>query len=573
MGLLAGARDLDEAAAWSQPSAALDHRQIAAMRLVLAAGALLITYLVPFEPDRLVGLTYTLLSLYTLYSAWIYVMVLLRRRAAERMLDWAHWVDVAWYTGLITLTRGTNSIFFYGFFFVILVASFRWGFAPGMRVALVSAVLFSAVGYLTAPDPSEFEQRFLIRPMYLLVLGYLMARWGGLEVAQRRRLEFLKGVSAISGPHLSVDQVAGLVLHRLTRLFEADASLLLMESPRPPGMTLRRVSRSDPEGAAASQRLPDELSRILLSLDPDSLVAYRRPDAIRDWPARPEGGSPGKPGASAGEAMRQRCESLAVTLEADAFVTVPLAWRKRNIGRLYVLSRRPRRFTESDGEFLLQVVDHILPLVEHLQLLDRLAADAAREERRKIALDLHDSVIQPYLGLQLGLAALRQKLGPDDGRVRDDVERLMEMIGVGIENVRGRVLTLREEAGSPGGFVPAIQRFAAKFTEISGIGVTVNVSGEIGIGDRLAADAFHMVAEGLSNIRRHTRASRAALDLECRDGRFLLRIENGGWDDPNAAAFTPRSITERAAALGGRVGVERLPDGGAAVTIEIPVSM
>ena len=116
---------------------AIDLRIVAAMRLILAASALVIIIVDPSEPDRLVALTYTTLSLYTVYSAILYTLTLRRPPLAGLAARWPHWVDVAWYLVFIALSRGTSSIFFFFFFFAILVASFRWGYREGVRVVLV----------------------------------------------------------------------------------------------------------------------------------------------------------------------------------------------------------------------------------------------------------------------------------------------------------------------------------------------------------------------------------------------------------------------------------------------------
>src|SRR6266508_4186975 len=109
----------------------IDARMISPMRLVLAATALLIIYIDPSQPDRLVGLTYSLLIGYTVYSAGVLLLSLLAPRRLP--LGVLHWLDMIWYVALIAASSGTSSIFFLFFFFPILVASFRWGFASGLR--------------------------------------------------------------------------------------------------------------------------------------------------------------------------------------------------------------------------------------------------------------------------------------------------------------------------------------------------------------------------------------------------------------------------------------------------------
>ncbi len=80
-----------------------------------------------------------------------------------------------------------------------------------------------------------------------------------------------------------------------------------------------------------------------------------------------------------------------------------------------------------------------------------------------------------------------------------------------------------------------------------------------------------MVSEGLSNVRRHTEATRAKLVLMGYGDHLILRIENDVANGQVPEHFTPRSITERAAALGGQARVEQCEDGGTAVVVAIPL--
>ncbi len=98
----------------------VDERLVNVTRLVLALSALIIIYLDPSEPDRLVNITYTTLALYTVYSAHVYFSCLRHESIFERIP--LYWIDVAWYVVLISLSSGTNSLFFFFFFFAILAS-------------------------------------------------------------------------------------------------------------------------------------------------------------------------------------------------------------------------------------------------------------------------------------------------------------------------------------------------------------------------------------------------------------------------------------------------------------------
>jgi hypothetical protein len=137
----------------SQPIESLDERLVNVTRFILALSALIIIYVDSSEPDRLVDITYAALALYSVYSGMVYVLSL-RRRSFLAGIP-LHWIDVAWYLVLISLSSGTNSLFFFFFFFVILVASFRLGYSAGLRVTIVSSILFVTIGYITTPTPIE----------------------------------------------------------------------------------------------------------------------------------------------------------------------------------------------------------------------------------------------------------------------------------------------------------------------------------------------------------------------------------------------------------------------------------
>jgi signal transduction histidine kinase len=79
-------------------------------------------------------------------------------------------------------------------------------------------------------------------------------------------------------------------------------------------------------------------------------------------------------------------------------------------GRVFMGTARQARFDIEDATFLLQAMDQVLPVIENIRLVDRLASGAAEEERRRIARSVHDRVIQPYLGLQIGIKALQREL-------------------------------------------------------------------------------------------------------------------------------------------------------------------
>jgi signal transduction histidine kinase len=540
---------------------------IGAMRLLLALSALLIIYIDPSEPDRFVAVTYATLALYSLYSGVLYYGASTGRTVLPS--GEAHWVDVCWYLVLIALSSGTNSVFFFFFFFAIMTAAFRKGYVEGMRVTAASVMLFTVVGFMTTPHETEFElNRYLLRPLYLGVLGYMISFWGGSEITFKRRLALLKEVNTLSNPRFGVDQTVGLILERVRRFYEADVCALVTAEGDPPTHFMRQADPRHPERATRPQPLSEEVRASLLALHPDYAVVFdRRPVWWRrDAACFALDTARGERAHDTADT----CEALADLLETKAFVSVPVRRRAETVGRLFLTSRT-HSFGRGEIEFLRQLLEHIAPVIENVQLLDSLATEAAEQERRRLSLDIHDSAIQPYIGLRMGLEALRRKALPDNP-LRGEIDTLYEQASASLSDLRGFVRGMKGDGPGARGDVllPALCRQADKFGGLYGIRVEVNAGPEIVVSDRLAAEVFQIVREGLTNVRRHTRSQSARVNVRRAGQHLFVSVENERPGDEPAADFTPRSITERAAALGGRARVEQTEES-TTVTAEIPL--
>src|ERR1051326_1711990 len=545
----------------------VDERLVNFTRFVLALSALIIIYIDPSEPDRFVKITYTTLALYTVYSASVYFLSR-RRQSAFRGVP-LYWIDVAWYLILVSLSSGTNSLFFFFFFYAILVASFRSGYRVGLEVTIVSTTLFVSIGFFTTPAPIE-PNRFLLRSVCLASIGYLMAYWGGSEITHKRRFALLKDVSRSSNPRFGVDQTIGSIMKKLREFYDADACLVINTGPDSKAHILRRVDRNHAELGNRVQSVGTEAEQ-LLTWPLEWAVTWHSRSGKR-WFS--------KTGCSvydflSGERVKDvDCEtyaSIADLIGGDSFITIPIYQRNAFRGRLY-LTTRGRYFNYSDVDFLRQVMDHVMPMIDNIELVDRLASQASEYERQRISRDIHDSAIQPYIGLKLGLEALRRNMSNDDP-VAGGLAELVERTDSVITDLRTYVGGLQ----GPGSaqrinvLTSAVERHAKQLGEFYGIAVDVKVATTANMNDRLAAEVFQIVREGLSNIRRHTNSEEARIRLTSLNGDIVLDIENDYSAGENRSNFTPRSITERAIALGGRVSVNVSDGGRTIVSLVIPM--
>jgi signal transduction histidine kinase len=130
---------------------------------------------------------------------------------------------------------------------------------------------------------------------------------------------------------------------------------------------------------------------------------------------------------------------------------------------------------------------------------------------------------------------------------------------------------VRDGLGRTEQVVPLVLRQqAAQVRDFYGIDIAVCVEGELNLCDRMNAEIVQIVREGLSNICKHTFAQHGSVKLERVEGLLKIRIENEA-DGRGPAEFQPRSITERAAALGGSAQVSVGTGGCTAVLVDIPI--
>ena len=533
----------------------IDLRLIAGMRVVLGTSALLVVLIEPIERPRWVIPIYIALACYSLYGLLVYHLSVRRNPVVANKL--IPWLDLLWYLPLIAYTTHINSSFYYFFFFSIIVASFSWGLTDGLRLTLASASIYTIISVIFAGNEPIRLNRLLLAPIGLLIFGYIISRWGGYHTELKNRLKLLKDVTVFSNPRFGIDRTIKAILESVRAFYDAEACVLVI-----PGKTgdldsyqMYRVAR----GIYASRTAPPEIGREaaaqFLSPSLDYAVIYRknRSSQTRLFDVRTRQFSETNSGSG---------DKLAGMLEAKRYLSVPVYYRHQAVGRLYIVNG-PEKFDTPDMDFMLQLMDHVTPVMENIRLIDNLASDAAEQERRRIAHDIHDSVIQPYLGLQFGLSALDQKLEANQPGIRANVQELLDLTNHELAELRRFVWGLRANEERADVLLPAIERYAERFSKVTGINVDVEAYGKVKVNDRLAAELFQIVAEGLSNIRRHAFCRDARVEISCKETSLLLQIKNsrpragansdGERTDGNEPirSFRPHSIAERAASLGG----------------------
>jgi signal transduction histidine kinase len=196
---------------------------------------------------------------------------------------------------------------------------------------------------------------------------------------------------------------------------------------------------------------------------------------------------------------------------------------------------------------------------------------AQEGERKRIALELHDSVGQSLSAvkytLERGMELLRQpQLGNPGAVFQLAVRRIQETA----ESIRSISMNLRPKLLDDLGAASAVQWFCRDFAEIypSLTIVTELAVTDAQVPDRLATVVYRSVQELLNNVAKHSRAKHVAVKLSMDDNALLLEVRDNGVGLEKATPESRRhgsglrNLRERAQMTGGQFNIVQAPGRG-----------
>jgi PAS domain S-box-containing protein len=209
------------------------------------------------------------------------------------------------------------------------------------------------------------------------------------------------------------------------------------------------------------------------------------------------------------------------------------------------------------------------------QLLKSLLALQERE-RKLIAAEIHDGMIQDVTGSKMVLETARHQLETISGRPAELLDRADELLAKAIGEGRRLIGDLRPLAIDEQGIVETISFLVDEEARRTNrqITFTHDVSFDR-LDPLLEGTIFRITQEALTNIRRHSHAEHAAIELHEADQRLLLEIRDDGVGfDPERVAddrFGIRGIFHRARLFGGAATIDSRPGQGTRLRVELPL--
>lgn len=230
-------------------------------------------------------------------------------------------------------------------------------------------------------------------------------------------------------------------------------------------------------------------------------------------------------------------------------VQIPFAWS---------LARRVRRETM------------------HREALLTRALVASEVERRRIAADLHDSVVQDLTGVSYTLSALSAR------HADDDLTDSARTIRASVRQLRSLLVDIYPPDLATEGLGAALEDLLARH-RARGIDASLQITEPLDLSVPRAALVYRIAQEALRNAATHAAARLVRVVVQQDAEGLIMIIEDDGTgfdpdlvmnvagdDDPNAGHFGLRILRDSAAELGGRLVLRTAPGQGTELKLRLP---
>lgn len=562
---------------------------LASARAFLAVASLAAIWIDATEPSRYAALAYSLMLFYVFYSFLILAWVRLQREPSSGFRLGIHGIDVLWPAVISLFTSGPNSPFFIFNAFVLLEAAFRWGLRQTLATAGAEVVLYfsgallwvfssGALGYSLR---EEFElNRFIMRGLYLLIMGYLLGYLG--EQEKRQRAE-ASGIARLVVKVQSEPGVRGalrVVLEEVCRLFESKHALLILQEVGT-GRAFLWAGRQEKGEMVLTLTELDSSQRAEYLLDPPGMAWHAR---------RRETGGDGALFDIRGLNAEGRAFRNASWLFPDAFLKshdfesmlgTAVNFRSDWTGSLLVLDPNLGHDRYAAARFLSDLVRQLSPAMYGVYVMRRLRSRAGAVERARVARELHDGVIQSLIGLEMQVDVLRRQAARPSDQLAAELGRIQTLLRQEVLNVRELMQQMKPLELGPKQLLDFLASTVDKFQQDTGISAYfVSPLEEVRLSPRVANEVARIVQEALVNVRKHSRARNVVVRLDSRDGCWKLSVDDDGCGfdfsgrlsqaELDAARKGPVVIKERVRSIGGELAVESIPGRGSSLEILIP---
>jgi signal transduction histidine kinase len=555
---------------WQHPLDAPAERLIVAGRILFGAVAL---GLLAREPIGLFRNQSALLTLCAAYFGYA-VLTAFVGIGAQLRLPWyrlvTHVIDTVFAMAVIWISADVSTPFRTFGTFAVLSAGLRFGWRAivGTTAALLAS--FAAVGfYAGLVDDPNFRLIHLGFGLSLFVVAAAtLAQLRSREEKVTRDLDRLASWSR--SPALDTREVLRDALERVAILLSARSTMLLWQETEEPWL---HIATWEDGELRWLREAPDRYDPVIdeelhgtsfythdLRGDEEP-VYYRRNDTVellRRRPVHPD----------LAEQLREP-SLLSVCVEGQTIE-----------GRLFV-SGTP--YPGPDKLLTAEIVaDLVAARLDQSHSIQYSQEAAVREERIRLARDLHDGLLQSLTGVALHLKTAAQQIDTNPAAASESLEQLQDIIISDQRELRGFIQQLRPYASAAAAtrLTVRLEDLGLRFHNQFGLEVHMNTESlSPMVTDEMRYEIFALVNEALANVAKHAGARTVNVDLTTDPSEIRIVIRDDGKGFPFRGTYDlsqlsqmrrgPLTLKERIASLGGKLVIDSRPNG-ATLDIRLP---
>ena len=462
----------------------------------------------------------------------------------------------------------------YGVVFLlgVLVVSAGWGFGLAVTTTFVSAVVYAFVhlgadGYMFPITGEDWLAIVIFVPIALLANVLTgQARLRTAEANRRRReAEASRDVlGVLADQQAALQRIATLVARAVppSEVFSAVAE----EVARCLGVSHATLVRYESDGAAivlaarnepGSNRMPVGMR---LSFEGDNVAAmvYRARGVAR---------------IDSHENASGRAAKFIRGIGLHSGVGAPIVVNGRLWGAAIVGSSGPERLPPDTEARVGDFADLVATAIANADARAELTASRARivtaadAARRRFERDLHDGAQQRLVSLGLQLRTAEASVPPELHALKEQVSDIVTGLSGVSDDLQEISRGIHPAILSRGGLGPALKTLARR----SAVPVTLQLGIDRRLPESAEVAAYYVVAEALTNVAKHARATEVKVIVAVDGANLRLEISDdgiGGADSHNGSGLI--GLVDRVEALGGHMEISSVAGSGTSLLAMIP---
>jgi two-component system sensor histidine kinase DegS len=204
---------------------------------------------------------------------------------------------------------------------------------------------------------------------------------------------------------------------------------------------------------------------------------------------------------------------------------------------------------------------------------------AALQERRRIMFELHDGILQSLATLILRLEGCRKRIPASEKELTGELQSVEDLTRDSMKQIR-QFLAGKDSMPLVAGTLMERLREEAQFLR-DGMGLTVILESDpenLEIPQEIERELYYALREGITNVTRHSHASKVEIQLSRKNGTLTGSLTDDGVgfdraDQNSGRGFGLSGMEQRVKKIGGELLVKSSPGAGTKISLVVPLAL